>query len=401
MRDVLAIALRAGQLMLENGANTARIEETVHRLATALGAEWVDVYVTPSGIIATVFSDSDHRTRILRLVRSGIDLSRIAAVLEVSRAAEHGELDRRAVRVALEEIAKQPRIYNRWLTTSAVGLACACLAVLFGGGLIEAAITFVSSALGLRLREWMTHYNLSRLLSTGLTAFWASALALVLSLVLQASAPAAAMTAAAIFMVPGVLLVSSAADLFRGDTLAGLSRAASAALLLIAIAGGLWATLLISGVQVEIGPGEYMFVPLYAPLLAFCAAGGFAVMFDVPRRALVFAALNGALAYACYRFSGVFGVPVGAAAFFGGLTVGVLSEVFARLLRFPTSIFSIPAILPLVPGALAFRALLEFVGNDYTNGIANLIRVLVVIIAIAAGLGTVSSLRRVGHKSAV
>lgn len=39
MRDVLATALRAGQLMVENGANTSRVEETVHRLATALGAD--------------------------------------------------------------------------------------------------------------------------------------------------------------------------------------------------------------------------------------------------------------------------------------------------------------------------------------------------------------------------
>src|SRR4051812_7407517 len=83
--DVLRIAMRAGQIMLENGSNTARVEETVHHIGTALGAQGLDVYVTPSGIIASATSHDEHRTLTQRVIKSGIDLSRFAAVLELSR----------------------------------------------------------------------------------------------------------------------------------------------------------------------------------------------------------------------------------------------------------------------------------------------------------------------------
>jgi hypothetical protein len=107
--DLLRIAMRAGQLMLENGANTAHVEETVHHIGTALGAQWLDVYVTPSGIIASAISHGEHRTLTQRVVKSGIELSRFAAVIEVSRRAAAGDLGRADVRAALERIAVQPR----------------------------------------------------------------------------------------------------------------------------------------------------------------------------------------------------------------------------------------------------------------------------------------------------
>jgi len=78
--DVLGVALRAGQLMMENGANAARVEKAVARFAIALGAERVDVQANPSGIIATAAAGEEHRTRIRRVDRTGIDLNRMARI---------------------------------------------------------------------------------------------------------------------------------------------------------------------------------------------------------------------------------------------------------------------------------------------------------------------------------
>ncbi|MBC8161342.1 MAG: threonine/serine exporter family protein, partial [Roseiflexaceae bacterium] len=228
LREVLAAALQGGQLMIENGANTARVEETIHRLATALGAEWCDVYVTPTGLIATVYSRGEHRTRIQRIVRSGVDLSRVAGVLAISRAAAGGALSVAQVRERLSQVASQPRLYNRWLTTAGVGLACGCLSLLFGGGVPELAITFVAAALAFLLREWLHQQTLSRALMTGLTALFASALAYGLATLAGAQFAAPAISASVLFLVPGVPMVSSIADLFRGDTVSGVARLASA-----------------------------------------------------------------------------------------------------------------------------------------------------------------------------
>jgi uncharacterized membrane protein YjjP (DUF1212 family) len=392
LREVLVIAMRAGQIMLENGANTARVEETIARIGAALGGERADVYATPSGIIATFAAGAEHRTRVQRSTRAGIDLSRVAAVLEISRAAEAGALGLAGVREALERVATQGRVYGPSTTTLAVALACACTGALFGGGALEFAVVLVAAGAAHLLRGWMQERGLGRLLVTGLVAGFATALALALATLAGAQRPGPALLGAVILLVPGVLMVSSVADLFRGDVLSGSARAVSALLVLIAIAGGVWAALLITGAQVSLSPAPVV-LP-FAPLLALLSAGGFGVMFDVPRRALLACALVGAASYAVYDLCLLAGAPPGAAAFVAGGAVGLLSLLLARWLRQPTMLFSIPGFIPLVPGALAFRTLIEFVSDDYTAGTANMVRAAVITIALAAGLGTASALAR-------
>ena len=397
LAEVLAVALRAGQLMLENGANTARVEETVHRMAVALGAESCDVYVTPTGIIATIAAGGDHRTRIQRVVRTGVDLSRMAAILDVSRQAVDGTLARVAVRERIEQIAAQPRKYGPLTTALSVGLACACTAVLFGGGPWEFVVAYLAATLAFTLRAPLLHIQISRPLLTALTSFVAALAAYSLARALGTQHPAQAITASVLFMVPGVVMVSSIVDLFRGEIVSGMARVTSALLTLVSIAGGLWAMLLITQAQMDLQLGRLENVPL-AMGLAFCSSAGFGVLFDVPRRALLAAALIGSLVYGINRFCLVLGMPAGAAAFIAGLTISLLAELLSRQLRLPTTVFTIPGFLPLVPGAAAFRTLLYFVADDYTNGTASLVRTIIIVVALAAGIGAGSAVARVGRK---
>jgi uncharacterized membrane protein YjjP (DUF1212 family) len=397
LRDVLTIALRAGQLMLENGANTARVEETVHRIGTALGAEWLDVFVIPGGIIATDVSQDEHRTKIQRVVKSGIDLNRVAAVLALSRRAESGELGRDAVRAELERIAVQPTVYSHSMTTFAVAGGCACFAALFGGGPREIVATLLAAGSAQLLRDWLGRINLSRLLTTWITAAVAAGLALTLTTLLGAPAPALALLSSVLLLVPGVLMVSSVADLFRGDTLPGLGRGVLAFLTISAIGVGIWTVLLLGGAQMAMTPAAPPALPL-ALALALMATAGFAILFDVPRRALFACAAVGMLAYLARQGALAFGVPMEAAIFIGGVVVGLLSELLARVLRLPTAIFTIPGFIPLVPGVAAFRTVLDLVNADYAAGTADFVRTALLTGALATGFGTINALARARRK---
>ncbi|MBC8160883.1 MAG: threonine/serine exporter family protein, partial [Roseiflexaceae bacterium] len=214
----------------------------------------------------------------------------------------------------------------------------------------------------------------------------------------QFAAPA--ISASVLFLVPGVPMVSSIADLFRGDTVSGVARLASAVLLVVAIAAGLWAMLLLTQAQIDFTPGRLDLLLLAVPLAALATAG-FAIMFDVPYRVLLPAALVGGAGYAVYRLAGLAGLPSGAAAFLAGLMISLLSELLARVLRMPTSMFSIPGFLPLVPGAAAFRALLDFAADDYAAGSEGFVRTIIIVMALAAGIGTVNALVRLGRRPVV
>ena len=403
LRDILTVALRAGQLMLENGANTARVEETIHRLGRALGAESMDILVTPHGIIASAVSHQEHRTRIQRVVKSGVDLSRVAAVIDVSRLAEQGQLTTAAASTALTQIAQQPRLYGLGITTVAVALACAGFAVLFGGGAPEFAIVLLAAGMSHYLRHVLLRSNLDRLLTTAVVAAYASAAALVFAAWWQANNPTAihtaiAVAAAVLLLVPGVPLVSGTADLFRGDIISGIARATFAFLVVISIGVGIWATLLLTRIPLQLATASQPNI-LLALLVALIAAGGFAVLFDVPYRALPYAALVGMLAVGVRSGVALLGFPAEAGPFFAGITIGVLAELLARRLYMPTSMFAVPGYIPLVPGVPAFRAVLNFVGGDYIAGLSDLVRAMLIVIAIAVGLGTVSAIARVSRQA--
>lgn len=393
LRDVLQIALRAGQLMLEHGANTARVEETVHRLGTALGAEWLEIYVTPSGIIATTISHGEHRTRIQRVVGGGIDLNRIAAVIDVSRQATAGRLDRDGARAALERIAVQPRLYNTPLTVLAVALGCAAFAGLFGGGWLELGATALTAGLAHLLRHRLMHLKLNRVMITWIVAIVIAGLGMLLAWLIGAE-PALVVLSAELMLVPGALMVSSASDLLRGDTIPGMARATAALLTLTAIGAGIWVALLVSGTQIALAPAQPPQVPAVAGL-AFLATSGFAMLFDVPRRALLFCALIGAAAYTARLTLLELGVPPEAAIFLGGAVVGGMALLLAYRVHLPTSIFAIPGFITMVPGSLAFNAVVSFVNGDYTGGFASLVRAILLTTALAAGVGIFNAQARV------
>jgi uncharacterized membrane protein YjjP (DUF1212 family) len=393
--EVLGVALRAGQIMLENGANMTRVEEAVTRFGMALGAERLDVFATPTGIVSTAISHEQHRTRIVRVVKTGINLNRVAAVYALAERAGSGELSRSQLRDELERIARAPRLYGDAFTILSVGGACASFALLFGGDALETAVAGVAAGAGQAVRELLARLQVGRLAMTFVVSVVAAGLGLLGARVLDAAEPGLVLAASLLLLVPGVHMVSSVADLFRGDTLSGMARAFSAALVIAIVGAGLYVVLLVSGAQLSLATSTSP--PLIpATLLALVATTGFAVLFDVPRGALLPCALVGAVGYALRGGVALLfpAMPPEGAMFFAGVGIVLLSEPIAYALRMPTSICVIPGFIPLVPGVLAFRTVLELAAQDYSAGTATLVQTALRIGALAAGIGTSQALTR-------
>jgi uncharacterized membrane protein YjjP (DUF1212 family) len=54
LTDVIDLSLWAGQLLLQYGAETSRIEETVYHIGTGLGCDGIDIIVSPDGLLITL-----------------------------------------------------------------------------------------------------------------------------------------------------------------------------------------------------------------------------------------------------------------------------------------------------------------------------------------------------------
>lgn len=108
MEQILDITVLAGEIMLRNGAETSRVEETMFHMARALGAVKAECFVIPTGVFLTV-TCPDGRTRtIMRRVHDRtINLDRIAKVNELSRRLADKRIDYEMVCRHLERIARE------------------------------------------------------------------------------------------------------------------------------------------------------------------------------------------------------------------------------------------------------------------------------------------------------
>lgn len=135
------------------------------------------------------------------------------------------------------------------------------------------------------------------------------------------------------------------------------------------------------------------------------AALGFAVLFNVPRRALFGCALGGALAYAVRTVLVQFGLTgIEAATLLGATVVGFVGMRFGHRWRVPAPVFVVPGVIPLVPGYLAFRTMIDLLTLT-TNApavdqalllaaAANSLKTTLIVAGIAAGVAVPSLLLR-------
>lgn len=127
------------------------------------------------------------------------------------------------------------------------------------------------------------------------------------------------------------------------------------------------------------------------------AATGFAMLFNVPRRWLLFCAVLGALGHGTRWALMQVGTSIEVGTLMGALLVGFLGYGLGRRLRVPTAIFHIPGIIPLVPGRVAYEAMIGLLQVTTATSLTvqqtlladfsvNAIRVGIMVAAIAVGI---------------
>lgn len=106
-------------------------------------------------------------------------------------------------------------------------------------------------------------------------------------------------------------------------------------------------------------------------VIAFFIAGfatcGFTILFHVPARDIVPASVVGALGWLVYKICVSQDLSPVWATFLAACVVYVLSDISARVFKDASTIFTIPGIIPLVPGAGIFYTLRAFIQSNMAD----------------------------------
>lgn len=228
--DMIKIAIRSGCIVLENGGETYRTEETIVHIAKALGAKTASAFVTPTVIMFSYTDDDDHyHSAIRRVTKSSVNLQRVSQVNSLARRLERRTFtsNPKQVEALLDRIEKSP-VNPNWLICLGASLNSFCFAFMFGGYIFEAIFAFI---IGLALR--MSLIGISRFgLNSFITSMFSGAFIALFANLLGLLNPVlnidistfVVMIATLMQVVPGLAIVNGIRDIISGDLVSGTAR---------------------------------------------------------------------------------------------------------------------------------------------------------------------------------
>ena len=108
-KEVLDLAMEAGRILLDAGAEIFRVEETIQRIAKAFGIEKCSTFVLSTGIFITAENQEGQiYASVKHIPISGAKLHRIAAVNQLSREIVEGKYTVKEAEEKLEIIKHMP-----------------------------------------------------------------------------------------------------------------------------------------------------------------------------------------------------------------------------------------------------------------------------------------------------
>lgn len=126
---------------------------------------------------------------------------------------------------------------------------------------------------------------------------------------------------------------------------------------------------------------------LQAALLSFLATLGFAMLYRVPRLALLPCSLIGMTGYVLRTGLHQLGLGLDAASFVGALWVGLIGTWVAKRYELPLVLFTITGIICMVPGIPAFKVLVYFNQNNLLGGLQSAVTAGFSVMALVSGIG--------------
>jgi uncharacterized membrane protein YjjP (DUF1212 family) len=372
------------------GAPAHRLEEMIDEVTRRLGVMSV-VFSTPTMLMLAFGPVQRQRTVLLRVTPVDVHLGRLDRLDRIVRRVISGVWTPAQGYAELERVKQHPQVLKATALVALWLLLSAGLALFFGGGILEVGVgALVGGLVGALSLAWprvTTGAPVFELLAAAVASFVSGAMATWLwTLDLHLSSYVATLSGV-VGLLPGMTLTVAVTELATRHLASGTARATAAA-----------TTLLQMAVGVALGSkiAEGLFGP--TPTVAPDALPAWVTMAILPLVAVVMGVFSNSrverlLAIVIVSTLGFFGARLGSdlmgpelGAALGAFVVGLASRIHGQLAECPQLLTLVPATLLLVPGSFGFRSVSLFLGADVTSGIDAALRMLLIAMAISAGL---------------
>jgi len=241
-KDILILAIYAAEIMVRNGSETYRVEDTIMRICKSEGLDFVEALVTPTGILVSIDQSHSSQHHMLtfnkRIQHRMINLEKVSEVNDFSRRFVVKEMSVEEGMKRLREIDKKKTPYQISTQALFAGIASGFFILLVGANLAE----FVSALLSTIIMTYVLGTLIQREFSYFFAHLTGGMIAASLAILAANIHPDIRMNVviigAIMVMVPGVAITNGLRDTVAGDLMSGIIRGVEAIVIAVSIAFG-------------------------------------------------------------------------------------------------------------------------------------------------------------------
>ena len=240
VKQVVDCALEAGRILLRNGGEIFRVEETITRICQHFGVEHVDIFTLSHGIFVSAENEKgDAYTKVKHIPLSGAHLGIVAEVNELSRQIAEGKVTISEAEERLRDIDRIPSSPSEFQIFGG-GVAAACYGFLMGANLTESVVAF---CIGCFVQAWALLAKRFRL-SKIVVNIAGGMLIMFLALLARRIATMSVLRLDGIIigaimpLIPGLAFTNAIRDIADSDFLSGTVRMMDALMVFVYIAVG-------------------------------------------------------------------------------------------------------------------------------------------------------------------
>ncbi|WP_458407118.1 threonine/serine ThrE exporter family protein [Anaerotignum sp.] len=240
---LINLALDAGEIMIRNGAETFRVQDTMQRILATSGQEKVEAIAMVTVLLATLPREEKGPLSMMRAIHSrSVNFRKVCEVNDMSRAFVSGKIDIDEALQQLDEISHEKE-YSFPVRILFYGLIAGCFSFMSSRSALDGFIAQLIGMLLCILNEWLNNKKVPYFFAPFLGGVLSAYCACWMHPVFPGSHIDTIVIGALMPLLPGVTFAKSMRDLMEGNIISGYTKAVEALVIAASLAGGVGLTL--------------------------------------------------------------------------------------------------------------------------------------------------------------
>lgn len=237
-KKVLEIAIEAGQMLLSNGGEAYRVEETIEKICGSYGLKCECMTISTGIFVSIMDGENEKVTSLKRIKQRGVDLHKIELINSFSRELQENPLEYEEAKKRLKEINDNP-VFSLKVRLFSASMTSFVYTLFFNGTIYDAVVsTFIGLGIYI-IQEKISKMGFFQFFQFFFSGFIIGGISIVIGLFLPFVDKNNVIAGSIMILTPGVAITNGIKDTLYGDFISGIAKLGEAILIISAIGAGI------------------------------------------------------------------------------------------------------------------------------------------------------------------